>query len=434
MAISPYKTFADGETLTAADLNSSFLQITNGGQAVPFPRTTSADFDGYELIIDADADSSITADTDDLMDFRLQGQDLFKLDGTTASAVNGLTVLMGATLNAPQVKAHGSDTNIGMTLVPKGTGAFTVTATTGSVVMTATTMLFDAATSIDIDGCNLILDADADSSLRETSDDVIALKLQGVDAFIFDGDAASAANGLTFQSAANAADVVIQAQGSSTDVNVKLASKGSGVVKINSSTVTATPTASAVPIADSSGKLDSWTAGGSTLIATYTPSAVASLDLTSVITATYDVYTIDYQFVPVSDGVSLNTRTDSNNGASFDSGAGNYAHHFLEVTATGTVTGGGSASSSQIATTTTSIGNATNEGVAGRFVIHFRGSGTRYPVFSWSQGYLDTGTLHVFSAGGFTRLSAAAIDAIQFYFSTGNIASGTARIYGQRIT
>jgi hypothetical protein len=44
----------------------------------------------------------------------------------TASAVNELTIANAATANNPNISATGSDTNIGITLTPKGTGSITV--------------------------------------------------------------------------------------------------------------------------------------------------------------------------------------------------------------------------------------------------------------------------------------------------------------------
>jgi hypothetical protein len=72
--------------------------------------------------MDADADSSLTADTDDRLDVRLGGVDLFRFDGTAASLVNGYDFIGSITTAAPQLKAVGSDTNISLNLVPKGTG------------------------------------------------------------------------------------------------------------------------------------------------------------------------------------------------------------------------------------------------------------------------------------------------------------------------
>ena len=124
MAVAVYKTFIAGEVLTAADLNASLTQIVNNGQDVPFPRTESADFDGYEIILDADADSSFTVDTDDRLDLKLRGVDLFRWDGATGgTTVNGLDFIASAAGAAVQIATVGSDAAIALNLVTKSTGA-----------------------------------------------------------------------------------------------------------------------------------------------------------------------------------------------------------------------------------------------------------------------------------------------------------------------
>lgn len=76
MAVTPFKTFSAGEVLSASDLNSSFTQITDNGEDLGWPATKAKDLDGQELILDSDGDTSITADTDDQIDFRIQGTDI----------------------------------------------------------------------------------------------------------------------------------------------------------------------------------------------------------------------------------------------------------------------------------------------------------------------------------------------------------------------
>lgn len=122
MAVTPFKTFMAGEVLTASDLNSSITRITDNGEDLPFPATKAKDFNGHELILDADADSSITCDTDDVFHLKLQGQDLFIVNGATSSAVNGLTVTASATTADVAMTTHGSDTNIDLAITPKGAG------------------------------------------------------------------------------------------------------------------------------------------------------------------------------------------------------------------------------------------------------------------------------------------------------------------------
>ena len=88
------------EVLTASDLNAEFDNIINNGQSVSFPRTAAADFDGQELILDSDGDTSITADTDDRIDFRVGGSDVMYIDagglflgGSRVATANSLDVV-----------------------------------------------------------------------------------------------------------------------------------------------------------------------------------------------------------------------------------------------------------------------------------------------------------------------------------------------------
>ena len=126
MAVSRSKSWISGEILSASDLNQEFNNIISGGESLGWPATVAKDLDGQELILDADADTSITADTDDRMDFRLSGTDLFRMLGTVATPVNGLDWVASAAGNAVQVQAVGSDTNININIVPKGTGVLQV--------------------------------------------------------------------------------------------------------------------------------------------------------------------------------------------------------------------------------------------------------------------------------------------------------------------
>lgn len=112
MAISPFKTWSAGEVLTAADLNSSFTQITGNALSLISPLTGTLDADGNKIILDADQDTSITADTDDQIDFEIGGSDLvsftasnFRLstaglmfinESANANMTTGLTINQGA--------------------------------------------------------------------------------------------------------------------------------------------------------------------------------------------------------------------------------------------------------------------------------------------------------------------------------------------------
>ena len=126
MAVAPYKTYIAGEVLTAADLVNSFLQIHNNGDDLASPATKAHDMNGFQLILDADADTGIRASTDDRIDLMLGGDNLFAFHAVTALEVNGLDFNAAIVTQAPQIEAIGSDTDISINLIPKGAGTVQV--------------------------------------------------------------------------------------------------------------------------------------------------------------------------------------------------------------------------------------------------------------------------------------------------------------------
>ena len=101
----------------------------------------------------------------------------------------------------------------------------------------ALTLISPLPGNLDFNGNSAILDADGDSSLRETSDDVLAIRLQGLDAFIFDGDVASPVNGITWRSSATGVSVETAATGSDSNINLRLTPKGTGQVTLGSTDI-----------------------------------------------------------------------------------------------------------------------------------------------------------------------------------------------------
>lgn len=97
MAVTIFKVFAPNEILFASDLNSSFLQIINGGQDVGDPRTKAANMAGFNLNLDADGNTSIRANTDDQIDVAIGGTDRLRV---VAGGVYFNGVLISGALNA----------------------------------------------------------------------------------------------------------------------------------------------------------------------------------------------------------------------------------------------------------------------------------------------------------------------------------------------
>jgi hypothetical protein len=91
---------ADGDTSITADTDDQIDIKIAGADDFSFKANTfevqtgsNIDMNGTELVLDADGDTSITADTDDTIDFRIAGADDFQMTANT------LSVLSGSTLN-----------------------------------------------------------------------------------------------------------------------------------------------------------------------------------------------------------------------------------------------------------------------------------------------------------------------------------------------
>jgi len=140
-----------GGTTTVVALTASGL-VTAGAKI---------DMNGTELILDADADTSITADTDDTIDIRIAGADDFQFTANTFTAQSGSTI-------AAQ--------------------ALTATTVTASDIVTANAKL-------DLNGTELILDVDADTSITADTDDTIDIRIAGADDFQFTANDFTALSG-----------------------------------------------------------------------------------------------------------------------------------------------------------------------------------------------------------------------------------------------
>jgi hypothetical protein len=85
-----------GTTLTivgTAVASGDVIYATHIGGALPIGQAASLDLNGAsdQLILDADADTTISADTDDQIDFKAGGTDIMSLTATTATFNAGVT-------------------------------------------------------------------------------------------------------------------------------------------------------------------------------------------------------------------------------------------------------------------------------------------------------------------------------------------------------
>ena len=169
--------------------------------------------------------------------------------------------------------------------------------------------------------------------------------------------------------------------------------------------------------------------GSRTLISTLTASASASLDFTAFDAAEY----IGYEFVfsnvkPATDAVTLQARTSANGGSSYDSGASDYG--YTNQSNDNTVSNAFTTTADRLIITNANLGNNTNEnGFTGNVTLIRPNLASFTPVIANGLGTSVFSRAQIHSMSGI-RQSAAAVDGIQFFMSSGNIASGNIYCYG----
>jgi hypothetical protein len=98
-------------TFTTAPASGASIFITEISGAVGAPM--NRDINGDELILDADGDTTITADTDDQIDIRIAGADDFQFTANTFTAQSGSTIAGQAITATSLDLADGNITDVG---------------------------------------------------------------------------------------------------------------------------------------------------------------------------------------------------------------------------------------------------------------------------------------------------------------------------------
>ena len=103
-----------GVTFGASDKSTKLL-FSDGTNIVDTNFSVATDLDGGALTLDADADTTITADTDDQIDIAIAGADDFRFTANTFTALSGSSVVIpdgGLTLGSTAVTSTAAELNI----------------------------------------------------------------------------------------------------------------------------------------------------------------------------------------------------------------------------------------------------------------------------------------------------------------------------------
>ena len=214
----------------AASASGFTFAATNKGTQILFADGTnivdtgissvgSNDLDGDELILDADADTSITADTDDQIDIKIAGADDFQFTANTFTAQAGSTIAAQA-LTATTVTASG---------IVKTDDTTEATSTTDGSLQTdgGLSVAKDAVFGDDVkllsDSAVLSFGADSDTTLTHT--DGTGLTLNSTNKLLF-RDTGLYINSSTDGQLDLVADTEIQIAATTIDINGAVALNG----------------------------------------------------------------------------------------------------------------------------------------------------------------------------------------------------------------
>lgn len=168
--------------------------------------------------------------------------------------------------------------------------------------------------------------------------------------------------------------------------------------------------------------------GAMTQISIQTPSNVASVSFTNLST-TYNYYIIVFnQILPATNNVTLAMQVSTNNGSSYIGTSGAYSAAGVGEKVGSGVGGIGSNSVTNIQLNYSGV--SSTYGFSGTYFLHAPADSSKYTVIQGTHACPDNGSNQIMGMTGGTRLAAEADNAVQFTFSSGNIASGTIILYG----
>ena len=158
-------------------------------------------------------------------------------------------------------------------------------------------------------------------------------------------------------------------------------------------------------------------------ISSVTASNSASVAFTSGITSTYDVYMITgVGIVPTTDATVLNSRFSTNSGSSYiTSGYDSFNANLGSM--------GAHTSDRMILTEGLGLSNNTSR-VASMLLYLYRPSGSGYKTISSTVSFADRNNTPYHAVRIGSSNTTTAVNAIQFYMASGNISTGTFRLYG----
>jgi hypothetical protein len=134
-------------------------------------------------------------------------------------------------------------------------------------------------------------------------------------------------------------------------------------------------------------------------------------------------------FIPATDSVALQVRFSTNGGSSYDSGSSDYKYSYLYYTSLNASVNGSSDAASLIEMAG-AVGSGSAEGVNTTAELLGQANAALKTRISFTSAVYSSNDQSRVAVGSGLRNTAQDTDAIQVFFSSGNIASGSYAVYG----
>lgn len=169
-----------------------------------------------------------------------------------------------------------------------------------------------------------------------------------------------------------------------------------------------------------------------TLVEAHTASSSTEVDFTQI-SSTYDEYLFEFENVlPATNSVGLQMQVSTNGGSSYDTGSNyRYANYLVNDTGSFSTNSVASSSATSIILASSTLNNTSaNGGVSGWIKLFNPGNASQHKnITGQTTSLYADGNWYTAMTGGAYK-STTAVNAVRFLMSSGNVASGTIRMYG----
>lgn len=172
--------------------------------------------------------------------------------------------------------------------------------------------------------------------------------------------------------------------------------------------------------------------GAPVLISSQTAVSAATVDFTSGIDSSFKTYLVEWDGVKSStNGNGLQLRVSQDGGATWKSGASDYAYSFAYFSSGATtITVQSSTATSSLNCAVAAIGSGINTSGAGSVKIFNPSDSAKFFMVETSSNVTNSATSVWRSTGTGNYTTAGAVNGIRFLMQSGNIVSGNFRLYG----